>query len=379
MVARVRAAALLLALSAVEGLVGCAGTAAAPSGPPPGSPAAELIRRSDAYRSFHYIAEIKDAKTAVRVELGYQAPDRGFLRYGSSYAVYYAGGVGHYYFKQGYARFDAAAELARLRKDYPGVEIGGEPQLSFLLSQWDALVVGRGLKATLGPQRAPRLNWLTELGRWTHDGLRFRKEPIEVRLREDGFFDGVSAGSAAELRGLEASIDAPLDESLFAPPPREGLNELPAHAKEELARAFEDAFRRWALEHDASDAAIRAMVASDIERLYEPGKMVDILKESLAKSLETWKSENKEARRELLAEKLKIDKGKTLGGVEIMEKDIQANFERALERSFRSAAAPLPHAFTRDVARRWRDATSREVRLRIAEPFEKVFEDALKD
>ena len=80
-----------------------------------------------------------------------------------------------------------------------------------------------------------------------------------------------------------------------------------------------------------------------------------------------------------LREKLEIDKGKTLGSVEVMEKDIQANFERALDRTFRAMPAPPPRAFMKDVADRWREAAARVVRRRIHEPFEKVFDDRIRE
>lgn len=348
----------------------------------PAAPAVPLEARktsSDAYASFHYVAEIKDAKTSVRVELGWRAPDRAFLRYGSSYAIYYVGGTGHYYFKRGWTSFDAAAELARLRKEYAGVDVGGEPKLSFLLSQWEALLYGRGLKATLGLQRAPRLAWLAELERWTSEGELRRKDLLEIELRPDAFIERAKAGSVAEMKLQSIRIDVPLEDELFEPPPKEGLPELPATAREELARAFEDSYRRWALETDASKRTIETLVNADLERLYEPSKMVAILKESLDKSLETWKTENKDAKRELLAEKLKVDKGKTLGSVEIMEKDIQLNFERTLDRALRLMPSPPPPAALREIAERWRDATARAVRAKILEPFEKVFDDKLRE
>ena len=368
---------LILASGSAALTASCAATDVAPALAP--NRLEGRIQASDAYASFHYVAELKDAKTSVRVELGWRAPDRAFLRYGSSYAIYYAGGVGHYYVKKGYVKFDAGAELARLKKEYAGVDIGGEPAPSFLLSQWDALLLGRGLKATLGLQRAPRLGWLAELGTWTPDGPVFRRDLVEVEIREDGFLQRVKAGSTSEMKALTVAVDVPLDDALFEPPPREGLTDLPPSARDDLARALEDSFRRWAIETDAGSRTIETLVAADVERLYEPSKMVSILKESLEKSLETWKAENKDAKKAVLHEKLQVDKGKTLGSVEVMEKDIQANFERALDRSFRSMPAPPSRAFMRDVANRWREATAAVVQRRIHAPFEKVFDDKLRE
>lgn len=357
-------------------LAGCAAAAGAPA--PAESPLDALRLRANAYRSFHYVAELSDAKTSVRIELGWRAPDRAFLRYGPSYAIYYAGGVGHYYAKQGYLKFDAAAELARLRKEYGGVSTGGEPEPAFTLTQWDALLFGRGLRATLGLQRlGARLGWLAELRRWAFEAPVHRKDLVEIELREDGFPARVTAGSSAKLAAKEVVVDAPLDDALFEPPAREGLPDLPPGARDDLVRALEDAFRRWALETDAGDATIAALVRADLARLYEPAKMTQVLQESLEKSLETWKTENPEARAEVLREKLTIDKGKTLGSVDVMEKDIQGNFERALDRTFRGMPEPPPRAFMQDVAARWRAATTREVDRQIRRPFEKVFDERM--
>src|ERR671910_221652 len=54
--------------------------------------------------------------------------------------------------------------------------------------------------------------------------------------------------------------------------------ELGWRARDDLARALEDSFRRWAIETDAGPRTIEALVAADVERLYEPSKMVAILK-----------------------------------------------------------------------------------------------------
>jgi hypothetical protein len=371
----------LILLALAGGSTALAAGCAAPAAPPtPAESRLDALRaRTNAYGTFHYTAELSDGKTTVRVELGWRAPDRAFLRYGPSYAIYFTGGVGHYYAKQGYLRFDAAAELARLRKEYGDVHTGGEPELGFTLTQWEALLFGKGLRATLGLQRAgARLSWPAELRRWTPEGAVYRKDLIEMELREDGFPARVQAGSSARLEAKEVVVDAPLDDALFEPPAREGLPDLPPGARDDLLRALEDAFRRWALETDAGDATLAALVRADLARLYEPEKMTQVLKEGLDKSLETWKTENPGARAELLREKLLIDKGKTLGSVDVMEKDIQGNFERALDRTFRGMPEPPPRAFMQDVAARWRAATTREINRQIRAPFEKVFDDQMR-
>jgi hypothetical protein len=357
-------------------LLTLAGCAAAAKAPTPAETRLDALRTaSNAYRSFHYVGELADAKTSVRIELGWRAPDRAFLRYGPSYAIYYAGGVAHYYYKQGYLRFDAAAALARLRKEYGDVPTGGEPEPAFTLTQWDALLFGRGLRATLGLQRlGARLSWLAELRRWASEPPLYRKDLVEITLRDDGFIDLLKAGSTATLTAKEVLIDVPLDDALFEPPSREGLPDLPPAARDDLVRALEDAFRRWALETDASDRTIAALVRADIARTYEPDKMAAVLKEGLDKSLETWKTENPDARAELLREKLTIDKGRTLGSVDVMERDIQATFERALDRTFRGMVDPPPRAFMQDVVARWNAATTRELKRQIREPFEKIFD-----
>jgi len=202
---------------------------------------------------------------------------------------------------------------------------------------------------------------------------------VDIELREDGFIERVKAGAAATMTAQRVEIDVPLDDALFEPPPREGLPDLPPNAREDLARTLEDAYRRWALETDPGNRTLETLVEADVQRLYEPAKMVGILKESLDKSLETWKTENTDAKKELLTEKLRVDKGKTLGSVEVMEKEIQGTFDRALDRSFRGMPIPPSRAFMRDVARRWRETTARVVQRRLREPFEKVFDDKMRE
>lgn len=360
-------------------LAGCA--AAGPGVPPEARPLDALRERTNAYRSFHYVAEFADAKAKVRLELGWRAPDRAFLRYGSSYATYYAGGVGHYYRKQGYLKFDAAAELARLRKEVGDVPLGGEPEPAFLLTQWDAPLVGKAIRATLGLQRlGGRLGWLAELDRWRAEGAVYRKEPVEIELREDGFLARVAAGAAAELKAVEVAVDAPLDDALFEPPPREGLADLPPEARKELLRSLEDSYRRWALETDAGNATILAFVKADVARYYEPENMLAVQRDGLAKNREAWKKETPDATPAYLREKLEIERGKVLGSVDrVIEPGIQADFERALDQVFRGMAVLPPRAFMQDVASRWREITAREVKRQIRDPLEKLFDDAAKE
>lgn len=359
-------------------LSGCAASTAVA---PPAEAGLERLRKtSNAYASFHYVAEITDGKQTVRVELGWRSPDRAFLRYGPSYAIYYAGSTARYYHKQGTLVFDAGAELERLRKEYPGVSIGGDAELAFLLSRWEALIPGQGLHAALGFQRlGARLGWLTELAAWPSEGLVFRKDPLEIELRPDGFPARVKAGASAELTAKEVKIDVPLDDALFEPPSKEGLPELPAVARENLVRSLEDAWRRWALETDATDRTLEVLVRADVARLYDPPKMLEILKESIDKSVATWKAENPNAAAELLREKLKVDQGKTLGSVDVMEKEILATFDRFLDRTFRGMIPVPPRAYMQDVASRWQSLAAREVERQIRGPFERAFEERLRN
>lgn len=365
-----RAWILLLALSSAEGLAGCA---AAPPAPPPPGPLDPLRERSNALPAFHWLAELTDGRIVARVELGWKGPDRAFLRYGPTYAIYYVGGVGHFYTRQGYLRFDAKAELDRLRAAYPGVAIGPEPEPVFTLTQWEQLAFGRGLRVALGlaPPRV-RLGWLAEFAAWRHEDGAWRRPGLEARLDEQGFLSRVTVGERAGLEGKSLLLGDAVDDDLFEPPSREGLGDLSAATRDDLARALEEDFFRWALETDDGDAVLDALARGAIARRYEPAKMLTVLSDGLAQAEATWKAENPGAGLDALREKLELDKGKALSSVDVMEAEIQQGFERMLDRAFRAMQPVPPQARMAEVAARLKDAVARQVDAQIRKPFRQV-------
>ena len=356
------------------------GCASAPTADPVPDAIEVMRRRSNALTSFHYVAEIRDGKTTARVELGYRAPDRAFLRYGPAYAIYLVEGTAHYYTRQGYLRFALAEELAALRQSYGPLPIGGEPEPVFALLDWDNLLQGRGLRATLG-LGVPgwRLGWLPEFARWTPEGEVRRYGPMEVRLREDGFPEALKAGEAAELRLVSLTTNEPLADALFEPPPRVGLADLSPGTREDLRRSLDDAFHRWVLEADASDATLDRLARVDLERRYEPAKTVEILRQSLEQSLEAWRKEKADVAGEALRARRDVERGRVGATADAMEQDIVAQAERSLDRWFRGMPVPPPHARMQDVASRWRKAVSRQVDALFRTPFLWVVDQVLAD
>ncbi|HYF00385.1 MAG TPA: hypothetical protein VEJ18_15805 [Planctomycetota bacterium] len=363
-----RAWAILLILG------GCAG----PSGPAPDAvPDAmeALRRRSNALTAFHYVAEIHDGRTTARVELGYRAPDRAFLRYGPAYAIYLSGGTAHYFTRQGYLRFELAEELAALRKAYGDLPIGGEPTPVFGLQQWENLLHGRGLRTTLGlGVLGWRLGWLPEFARWTPDGEVRRYGPMSVTLGPDGFPVAAQAGETTELRLLSLVVNEALPDDLFEPPSRDGLPEI-FGAREDLRRGLDDAFHRWVLEADTSDATLERLARVDLERRYEPAKTVEILRQSLERSLEVWRSERPVVAGDALRARLDVERGRVTGTADAMEQDILGQAERALDRWFRGMAVLPPHEHMQDVAARWRKAHARQVDALFRRPFLQVVDE----
>ncbi len=342
-------------------------------------PLEDLRRATNAYASFRYRAELTDGKQTVPIELAWRAPDRGFLRYGSTYAVALVPGEARYLTRQGTAVIRVDEELARLRERYGDLPTGEPPEIVFGLGGWEALLFGRGLRATLGYGRlGARLGWLAELRGFTAEGNVYRREAVEIELREDGFIGRAKAGNRIELACTSVEVGTELPDSAFELPAGEGVPEMPEAAKEDLVRSLDDAYHRWALETDPGAATVGRLVRVDLARRYEPEKMVGLLRESLAKSIATWKEENP-GKPELFREKLEIDRGKALGSVTIMEKEIQDEFERRLDRYFRGMS-PLPSArHMAEVAERWKAAVLREVEIQIRKPFERAFDEAPRD
>jgi hypothetical protein len=364
-----RAWVILLAGGSTWLAAGCA-TAPATSAPGPLDP---LKARTNAAPAFHWTAELTDGRTTARVELGWKAPDRAFLRYGPTYAIYYENGVGHYYTRQGYLRFDAKSELAKLRAAYGGVEIGGEPEPVFTLTHWEQLAMGRGMRADLGygPPVA-RLSWLAEFGAWRHEEGRFRRPGLEAELDAEGFLARVKAGERSALESKELVLGDDVDDALFDPPSREGLGDLSAASRENLVRAMEDDLHRWAIAADPSDATLEALARTGLARRYDPAKMIELLRENVRQGTEALKAEPPGARAEGMKEKLELDKSKALSSVDIMETEIQGEAERLLDRIFRGMVPPPPLSRMQEIAERWKRAVARQVDAQIRKPFQQV-------
>jgi hypothetical protein len=174
------------------------------------------------------------------------------------------------------------------------------------------------------------------------------------------------------------TIGTDLEDTLFELVPKEGAAAMPAEAREELVRSLDDAYHRWILETDSGRPVLERLVRIDLARRYEPDKMIALLRESLGKSIATWKAENA-GKPDVLREKIEIDRGKALGSVTIMEKDIQDEFERRLDRYFRGMS-PLPSArHMAQVAERWKEVVTEEVDRQIRKPFDRVFDQAPRE
>jgi hypothetical protein len=361
------------------------GAFAAGCSSPPAAPREETLlgrlrERSNALASFHYRAELTDGRETVPIELAYRAPDRAVLRYGTGHHVIFEGGVGHFFMKGTASSLDHAAEIGRLRKEYGDPDPSLEAELAFFVGGWEHLRFGQGLRAQLGyERRGARLGWLLDLESFAAEGRTFRRGDVAVELDEHGFIERASVGLRGRLTRLSLSVDEPVDDGVFAPPARERYADPGPRGRELLARSVEDALHRWVIEAGASDAALEALVRADLARRYEPEKMAALLRESLAKSLEAWRRQSPEGNPAVLREKVRIDRGKTLGGVVIMEEEIQKEFERALDRYFRGMARLPAVGFMKDVAARWRAAVARQVDAQIRRPFEAVFAEALKE
>jgi hypothetical protein len=357
------------------GLILLAGCATSAPPPPPG-PLDGLRASSNALAAFRWVGEVTDGRISARVELGWKAPDRAFLRYGPTYAIYYEGGVGHYYTRQGYLRIDARAELEKIRAAFGNVPIGGEPEPCFTLTQWEQLAMGRGMRAVLSyAPPAARLGWLSEFGAWRFEEGRYRRPGLEAELDAEGFLVRVKAGERAGLQSKELELGDAVDDDLFAPPPREGLGDLSTTARDELIRAMEDDLHRWAIAAGPTDATLDALAKTGIARRYEPEKMTSLLRDGLKQGIAAWKSQNPGAEAAALKEKLELDKTKALSSVDVMEDEIQQGAERLLDRVFRGMTPAPPVAKMREIAERWKRAVSRQVDAQIRKPFQQVLKE----
>ncbi len=350
-------------------LAGCS-AGAPPAEPEPGNPLDRLRERTNAYSSFHYQAELVSGKETVAVEMAWRAPDRAMLRFGS-YSVVFAGGTARYSDANGACSVDHDAELARLAKEYGVAPRGRSCAPLFVLGRWDNLVRGRPPRATILYGRpGARLAWLDELRTFERAGAAWRQGIVEIELSEEGFIRRAQVGPATlEMKRL--AVDGSVGDALFLPPG--GDRGAPEASRSTLLRVLEDSFQRRVLEDEPDDATLDALVRTDLTRRYLPAPMVQALKEGLKKTLDGYRKQNPDAQPELIRAKVELEKDKALGSVEVMEHEIQEQFERDLDRHLR-AMTPVPPADSmKSLAGRWRAAVTRQVDAQIRRPFEGVF------
>lgn len=347
-------------------LCGCAASASRPEGP-----LDRLIETSNAHTSFHLKAEIHDGKETVPVEMAFKAPDRGLVRYGNRATTIYAAGKVHHFLRGTYYVLDAASAIATLKARYPGLDIGRAPEPVFML--------GDGIRADVVVGRlGARLGWLEELRTYKAEGNVYRHGQIEIVLREDGFVErSTLPGGSYALKSV--AVGEAVSDALFELPPTTGLQDLSPRLQQAKEDELEASYRRWILEHSTVDATLEALVRVELVRKYEPEKMAAVLAESLQKSLAAFKALHPDAKPEYLKEKIAIDRGRTMGSVEIMEDEIQKSFEKELDGYFRAMPSPPPQKEMLDVARRWNASVKRIVDEQIRQRFAAVFDAAEKN
>ena len=344
-------------------LAGCAGAPTVEEGP-----LDRLVARTNAYTSFHLRAEITDGKQSVPIEMAFRAPDRAIVKYGTVETTIHEGGSTHHFLRGNYFSLNHAEVVTELRGRYPGVEIGRAPEPVFLL--------GDGVRAQLTVSRlGARLGWLDELRAYKAEGNVYKLGQTEIELREDGFIQKTSiAGHGFVLK--DVAINTPLPDSLFALPPTEGLQDTSARRRPDGVRNLEEAFHRWALKTSTADATLDTLIRVDLVRRTEPEKMVAIARESLRKRLAAFNVLHPNARPEVMRDQVQMERGKALGSIEIMEEEIQKEFEKALDHYFRGMSVPPPQKEMLDIVRRWHAAVKRQVEEHLRKPVEALFEGA---
>jgi hypothetical protein len=343
-------------------LAGCAGAAATREE----GPLDRLIAKSNAYTSFHLRAEITDGKQSVPIEMAYQAPDRAMLKYGTVATTIHAGGITHHFLRGSFYSVKYTDVVAELKARYPGLEIGPAPESTFRL--------GDGVRAELLVGRlGARLGWLDELRAYKAEGNRYLLGQTEIELREDGFIAKTSiAGHSFVLK--DVAINTPLPDSLFALPSPQGLQDATPRLRPDLVRGLDESFHRWVIKTSSADATLETLIRVDLVRRYEPDKMVAIARESLRKSLAAFNVLHPNARPEVTHDKVQMERGKAVATVEIMEEEIQKEFEKALDGYFRGMTVLPPQREMLDIARRWHAAVKRVVDEQIRRPLEAVFD-----
>ena len=344
-------------------LVGCAGTPALEEGP-----LDRLVAKSNGYTSFHLKGEISDGKSSVPIEMAFKAPDRAMLKYGTVATTILSGGRTHYFLRNTYASVHHAEIIESLRAKYSGLEIGRAPEAVFSL--------GDGVRAMLAVGRlGARLGWLDELRAYKAEDRVYRHGQTEIQLRDDGFIERTSiAGHGFVLK--DVAINTALPDSLFELPPTAGLQSPTPRQTRDLVHALDDAYHRWVLETSTSDDVLNGLVRVDLAAKYEPEKMAELLRESVRKSLKAFQTLKPDAQPDAVKHKIEIERGKAMGSVDIMEEEIQKEYEKALDGYFRGMAVIPPQKEMLDVLRRWRAAVKRQVDEQIRRRFEAVFANA---
>lgn len=344
----------------------------APSGTREEGPLDRLIAKSNAYTSFHLVAEITDGTTAVPIEMAFRAPDRALLKYGSVATTVLSGGMSYHALRGTFYSFNHAEAIAELGRRYPGLGVGPAPEAVFTL--------GDGVRAQLTVGRlGARLGWLEELrGYQAGEGNLYRHGQTEIALRGDGFISRTSMGGHRfVLKAVE--INTALPDSLFAVPATDGLQDATSRLQKDLVRGLEEVYHRWMLETSAADDTLEAIIRIDLIRTYEPDKMVELRREGLKKSLAAFSTLHPDARPEVLKDKLLIERGRAQGTVDILEDEIQKSYARALEVYLRGMAVPLTQREALDLERRWQAAVKHQVDEQIRRRLDAVFDSLPKE
>jgi hypothetical protein len=265
-----------------------------------------------------------------------------------------------------------AETLSELRRIY-GDLLTAPPQPAFTLGSWEMPLYGRGLLATIELRPlGPRLGWLDDLASWTPDGRVYRKGAIEIELRDDGFIQRVKIASTAQFLLKELEIDRPLDDALFALPAVDAPVDISEARSPQRIQELEEAFHRWALAARPDEPTMEALVKVDLARAFEPAKLIEFQKKNLDDEIDAYRKQQPDARPLAVREKIEIARGKAMGGLEIVEEEIQKEFRRRLDRAFGPKGAPAP------VADRWKAVVARQVNQQIRRPLDQVFTEKLR-
>ena len=128
------------------------------------------------------------------------------------------------------------------------------------------------------------------------------------------------------------------------------------------------------LKTSTADETLDTLIRVDLLRRYEPEKMIAIARESLMKRLAAFNVLHPNARPEVTRDQVQMERGKMLASIEIMEEEIQKEFEKVLDGYYRNMSVQPPQKEMLDVARRWHAAVKRQVEEQIRKPIEAVFD-----